>query len=77
MQGEEQNFSTKIRIALHKPKWNMKQPKGMALVTLSYILVVANGDLQIHEEAMASLERDRWVQAMIEEIQPLQKNQTW
>lgn len=77
VQREEQNPDINIKIALHKPKWNVRQSERYSFGdTMSYTLVVANGDPQTYEEVVASQERERWVQAMIEEMQSLHKNQT-
>ena len=44
---------------------------------VSYALVTVNGDLYTYEEAVESQDRERWVQAMSEEMQSLHKNETW
>ena len=44
---------------------------------LSYALVTANGDPYTYQETIESQDRERWVQAMSEEMQSLHQNQTW
>ena len=42
---------------------------------LSYALVTANGDPYTYKEVMECQDRERWVQAMSEEMQSLHKNE--
>ena len=44
---------------------------------MSYALMTVNWDSYTYEEAMESQDRERWVQAMSEEMQSLHKNETW
>ena len=44
---------------------------------MSYALVIANGDPYTYEEVMENQDRERWVQAMSEEMQSFHKNETW
>ena len=44
---------------------------------MSYALMIVNGDPYTYEEAIECQDRERWVQAMSEEIQSLHKNETW
>ena len=78
VQQEQAGPRMDIEIALHKPKKNVRQSKRYGFEkTLSYTLVTANGDPYTYEEAMECQDRERWVQAMSEEMQPLYKNETW
>ena len=44
---------------------------------MSYALMTVNWDSYTYEEAMESQDRERWVQAMFEEIRSLYKNEMW
>ena len=60
------------------PKRNIKQPEQYVFEeSVSYALVIMNGDPYTYEEAMESQDKERWVQAMLEEMQSLHKNKTW
>ena len=66
-----------IGVTLHKPKKNVRQSKRYGFEkTLSYTLMIANWDPYTYEEAMECQDRERWVQAMSEEMQSLHKNET-
>ena len=43
----------------------------------SFALLISNGDPSTFQEAMLNEEKDRWMGAMIEEMESLHKNQTW
>ena len=43
----------------------------------SFVLFTSIGDLSTFQEAMNSQEKDKWIGAMVEEIESLQKNQAW
>ena len=78
VQQEQARPRTDIGIVLHKPKKNVRQPKWYNFEeTVSYTLVIANGDSYTYEEVMQSQGRERWVQIMIEEMQSLHKSKTW
>ena len=63
---------------LHKPKRTIRQLDRYGLREMvSYTLVTANGDPYIYEETMEILDRERWLQAMSEEIHSLHKNDIW
>ena len=60
---------------LHKPKRTIRQPDRYSFEEMvSYTLVIANGDPYTYVEAMESLDRERWVQAMSKEMHSLYKN---
>ena len=44
---------------------------------ISYALITTNGDPEIFEEAMESLDWESWMQTMMEEMESLRKNRTW
>ena len=75
---QEQAGPRGIRVALYKPKRTIRQPDRYDFGEMvSYALVIANGDLYTYGEAMESSDRERWVQAMSEEMHSLHKNDTW
>ena len=77
IQQERAGPRTDIGVALHKPKRTIRQPDRYGFEeTLSYALVIANGDPYTYQEAIESQNRERWVQTMSEEMQSLHKNQT-
>ena len=66
-----------IEVALYKPKRIIRQLDRYGFGEMvSYALVIANGDLYTYAEAMKSPDRERWVQAMSEEMYSLHKNDT-
>ncbi len=81
MQVEPQIFCLRnlVRgVAPHKQKRIIFKPVRYGTdETISYALITANGDLEIFEDAIESSERESWIQAMMEEMQSLEKNRTW
>jgi len=43
----------------------------------SYALVISSRDPTTFQEAVNSQEKSRWVGAMVKEMEPLHRNQTW
>ena len=63
---------------LHKPKRTIRQSDRYSFGEMvSYALVTVNGDPYTYAEAMKSLNKERWIQAMFEEMHLLHKNDTW
>ena len=66
---EQTGSRTDIGVALHKPKRNVKQPERYGFEEIvSYTLMIENGDPYTYKEVMESQDRERWVQAMSEEM---------
>ena len=60
------------------PKRNIKPPVRYGFKDLaSYCLVINSGDPSTFQEAIDSFERDKWMEAMVEEMESLNKNKTW
>ena len=75
VQQERARPRTDIGVALHKPKRTIRQPDRYGFEEmLSYVLVTVNGDPYTYQEAIESQDRERWVQAMSEEMQSLHQN---
>ena len=65
-------------IAIGKDKRNIKPPTKYCFEDLvSYALITSSGDPINFQEVVHSQEKGRWMGAMEEEMQSLQKNQTW
>ena len=43
----------------------------------SFALLISSGDPLTFQEAMLNEEKDRWMGAMVEEMESLHENQTW
>ncbi|GAU47849.1 hypothetical protein TSUD_404260 [Trifolium subterraneum] len=57
---------------------SVKPPERYGYEDLAaYALLTSSGDPSTFREAMASQEKERWMGAMMEEMESLQKNQTW
>ena len=71
-QREESNLGIGIDVALHKLRRIIRQSEryGFA-VTMLYALVAASGGPATYQEVVTGQDRDRWVQAMVEEMQSL------
>ena len=69
VQQEQTGSRTDIGVVLHKLKRNVRQPERYSFKkTVSYILMTANGDPYTYENVMERQDRERWVQAMSEEM---------
>ena len=59
------------------PKRNIRPPVRNGFENLaSYCLVISSGDPSTFQEAIDSSERDKWMEAMVEEMESLNKNKT-
>ena len=64
-------------IAIDRPRRTIKPPTKYGFEDLvSYALITSSGDPTTFQEAIHSQEKNKWMGAMVEEIQPLHKNQT-
>ena len=64
-------------MALHKLKCTVHKPVRYGTdEMIFYALIIANNDPETFEEAMESFDRDSWMQAIMEEMESLRKNQT-
>ena len=69
VQQERAGPRTDIGVALHKYKRTIWQSDRYGFEKmLSYTLVTVNGDPYTYQEAIESQDRERWVQAMSEEM---------
>ena len=60
------------------PKRNIKPPVRYGFKDLaSYCLVINSRDPSTFQEAIDRFERDKWMEAMVEEMESLNKNKTW
>ena len=67
-----------VGVALHKPQQTIRRSFRYGIgEAICYALITANGDPENYAEAMESEDHDSWIQAMIEEMESLEKNQTW
>ena len=58
------------------PKRNIRQPVRHGFEDLaSYYLVISSGDISTFQGAIDS-SRDKWMEAMVEEMESLNKNKT-
>ena len=56
------------------PKRNIKPPVRYGFKDLaSYCLVINSGDPSTFQEAIDSFERDKWMEAMVEEMESLDR----
>ena len=61
-----------------KSKRNKRPPVRYGFKDLaSYCLVISSGDPSPFQEAINSSKRDKWMEAMVEEIKSLNKKKTW
>ena len=59
------------------PKCNIRPPVKYGFEDLaSYCLIISSEDLSTFQEAIDS-SRDKWMEAMVEEMESLNKNKTW
>ena len=71
--GEEQHYS----LVRDREKHTIKPPSRFEYEDLaSFALFISSGDLSSFQEAMLNEEKDRWMGAIVEEIESLHKNQT-
>ena len=67
-----------VGVALHKSQRSIRRLVRYGIdEVISYALITANGDPENYAEAMESEDHDSWMQAMMEEMESLEKNQTW
>ena len=60
-----------------QPKCNINPPVKYSFEDLAfYCLVISSGDLSTFQEVIDS-SRDKWMEAMVEEMESLNKNKTW
>ena len=72
--GEEQHYN----LVRDRERLTIKPPKNFGYEDFaSFTLLVSNGDLSTFQEAMLNKEKDKWMGAMVEEMESLHKNQTW
>ena len=65
-------------IASDRPRRTIKPPTRYGFEDLvSYALITSSGDPTTFQEAVHSLEKSKWMGAMVEEMESLHKNQTW
>src|SRR4051812_10294751 len=65
-------------IATDRPRRTIRPPDRYGFGELvSYALITSSGDPSSFQEATCSQEREKWMGAMVEEIESLHKNQTW
>src|SRR4051812_6802321 len=65
-------------MASGRPRRTIKPPDRYGFEDLvSYALITSSGDPSTFQEATCSQERDKWMGAMVEEMESLHKNQTW
>ena len=61
-----------------RPKRNKRLPVKSGFEDLvSYALLTSSEDLFTFQEAIESFEKDKWMEAMVEENESLSKNKTW
>uniref|UniRef100_A0A2N9J4X6 CCHC-type domain-containing protein n=1 Tax=Fagus sylvatica TaxID=28930 RepID=A0A2N9J4X6_FAGSY len=61
-----------------RPKHNKRPPVRYGFEDLvSYALLTSSEDPSIFQEAIESSEKDKWMEAMVEENESLSKNKTW
>ena len=77
-QLDQQQQLQQESIATGKPKHNIKPPVRYGFEDLvSYALSTTSGDPSTFQKAITSSEKDRWMEAMMEEMESLHKNKTW
>src|SRR3954464_420669 len=65
-------------IATNRPRRTIRPPDRYGFEDLvSYALITSSGDPSTFQEATSSQEREKWMGAMVEEMEALHKNQTW
>ena len=65
-------------IAIDKHRRTIRPPIRYGFEDLvSYALITNSGDPTTFQEAIHNQEKSRWMDAMVEKIQSLYKNQTW
>jgi hypothetical protein len=65
-------------IATDRPRCTIRPPTMYDFEDIvSYTLVISGGDPTTFQEVANSQEKNRWVGAMVEEMESLYKNQTW
>ena len=61
-----------------RPKRNIRSPVRYGFKDLaSYCLVISSEDPSTFQEAIDSSKRDKWMEAMVEEMESLNKKKTW
>ena len=61
-----------------RPKGNIRPLVRYGFEDLaSYCLVISSGDPSTFQEEIHSSKRDKWMEAMVEEMESLNKNKTW
>ena len=69
---------TPLGVALYKPQRTIRRSVRYDIDEMvSYALITINGDPDTFVEAMESLNRESWMQAMMEEMESLKKNRIW
>ena len=69
--GEEQHYS----LVRDRERRTIKPPSRFGYKDLaSFAILVSSGDPSTFQEAMLNEEKDRWMGAMVEEIESLHKN---
>ena len=64
-------------IASNRPRRTIKPPTRYGFEDLvSYAFITSSGDPTTFQEAIHSLEKSKWMSAMVEEMKSLHKNQT-
>ncbi|GMI79054.1 hypothetical protein HRI_001574700 [Hibiscus trionum] len=73
----QEPLETPEPLAVTRPRREIRRPARFT-DTVAYALPVVDDDIPVtYQEAMQSLESDKWKSAMDEEMQSLQKNNTW
>ena len=66
-----------VGVALHKPQHTVRRLVRYGIdEVISYALITINRDPENYTEAMKSEDHESWMQAMMEEVESLKKNQT-
>ena len=62
---------------LEQPKRNIRPLVRCGFKDLAYCLVISSRDPSTFQEAIDSFERYKWMEAIVEEMESLNKNKTW
>jgi hypothetical protein len=65
-------------LATDRPRRSIRAPQRYGFEDMiSFALITSSGDPCSFKEAVSSPDKDKWMEAMVEEVESLHKNETW